>query len=79
MAWKMIRNDQPSHKEVSYSGECLRFRKKATVTGRYYGRKIAKTDIQPTYTLSGYRYTLLGENSLCPCESQCPLMPEKYL
>jgi hypothetical protein len=77
MGWKIVRNDQSQYKEVSYSGECPRFHKQATVTGGYYGRLGAKTDLQLTYTLSGYSCTL--ERSLCPMASQCPLMPEKYL
>ena len=77
MAWKEIRNDQPLYKEMSNSGDCPRFHKQAPVTGGYYGRKWAKTDHYPTYTLSGYKCTL--ERSLCPSAKQCPLMPEKYL
>lgn len=82
MPWIKIRNDQPPYKEVSNSGECPKFHKMATLTGRYYGRKTAKTDHNLTYSLSGYSCTLLadtGENGLCSWASQCPLMIEKYL
>lgn len=82
MAWKTERHDQPSYKETSYSGECPRFHKRATVTGQYFGRYLAKADLIPTYTLKGYRCTLLdevGESGLCYMASQCPIMPEKYL
>lgn len=82
MAWKMVRNDQPTHKEESHSGECPRFHKRATATGQYFGRYVAKTDLVPTYTRIGYQCTLsdeVRENGLCCMESQCPLMPEKYL
>lgn len=77
MGWKIVRNDQPPYKEISNTGECPRFHKQAKVTGGYYGRKWAKTDLQPTYSLSGYSCTL--ESGLCPLANQCPLMPEKYL
>lgn len=82
MSWKIVRNDQPSKKELSYSGECPRFHEKAIVTGMYCRRYTAKTDRIPTYSLKEYRCTLLeniGGNGLCPMEKQCPLMPEKYL
>ena len=52
MAWHIVHNDQPHYKEVSTSGECPIFYKKATVTGGYYGKIMAKTDLIPTYTLS---------------------------
>lgn len=77
MGWKEVRNDQSTFKDVSYSGECPRFHKKATVTGTYFGRYIAKGDRQPAYSLNGYICTLTS--GLCPQERQCPLMPEKYL
>ena len=77
MPWKEVRNDQPPYKEVSYSGECPKHHKKATVTGIYFGRKIAESDLQKTYSLSGYICTL--ENGGCSFANHCPFMPEKYL
>ena len=77
MAWKEIRNNQPPVKEISYTGQCPKYHKEATVTGHYFGNKWAETDHFPTYSLSGYRCTL--NHGLCSFEEQCPLMPAKYL
>ena len=77
MSWKEIRNNQPSRKDVSYSGKCPRFHKEATVTGTYFGRYMGKDDIIKTYSLSGYTCTL--SDSFCPMEHRCPLMPKNNL
>ena len=77
MSWKIVRNDQQPRREISNIGECPRFHKQAKITGIYFGRQQAKTDLQLTYSLSGYKCTL--ESGLCLSENECPLMPAKYL
>ncbi len=81
MGWKAIDNNHPPHKEISYSGECPRFHKQATVTGSYFGKKWVETDHYPTYHLEGCSCTLIpgiGSVIVCPYKDRCTLIPPEY-
>ena len=82
MAWNIIRNSEPATRTDSFSGECPKFRKTATITIHSTGSVYCKTDLQKTYRKSGARCSLLectNESAFSPCMENCPLVPEKYL
>ncbi len=82
MGWNIVRNSEETLRDDSFSGECPRFGKKASITVCSVGSIQCKTDLQKTYHKAGVKCSLLegtNEAGFSPCMENCPLVPEKYL
>ena len=81
MAWKEIRNGEPTSPQITHSGICIISGKKAEVTTFFRGTVECKTDIQKTYRFKGDKCTLHEEKGYqnSNCDSMCPLIQKDYL
>jgi len=81
MAWKEIRNGEPTSPQTTLSGICKFSGKKAEVTTFFRGTVECQTDLQKTYRFKGYKCTLQEEKGYQnpDCVNVCPLIQKEYL
>lgn len=72
---KIVRNSDYYNPQIEYTSRCPKYNADATVTVCYSAKKSCKTDIQPTYSMTGKKCSLWDGESVFPCV-ECPIIPK---
>ena len=75
---KIVTNDE---KLIKRHGKCKISGEEATVTSRFIGSYVCKTDLQKSYRFVGYNCSLMGKNVFSDptCMDKCPLIQKELL
>ena len=81
MAWKEIRNGEPTVRNISISGICKLSGMQSEVISFFHGAVECKTDAQKTYRFKGYKCSLQEQNGHQnpACMDVCPLIQKELL
>jgi hypothetical protein len=78
MAWKVSRNE-PSERVEQWICVCPKANDKAIITASYTGSQWCETDLGKTYSLAGWKCSLLEEKKFLCSRDTCPYKPSQYL
>lgn len=81
MAWKEIRNGEPTSRNTISTGICKMSGMHAEVTSFYIGSVECKTDAIKTYRFKGYKCSLQEKTGYSnpACIDECPLIQKEWL